>query len=128
MSARALPDPFGDLVERYGLADVWEHPSLDPHAKSIVALTVCAVAGTDDELARCITDATNSGVTKPEIAEIFLQLAVLVGLPVARQAFTVAEQVLMAEERTGVVEASTPDKGRAESEDTGTPGERSELA
>jgi 4-carboxymuconolactone decarboxylase len=94
MSDRALPAQLEELVKRYRLADVWAHPSLDQRARSIVALATCAVVGTGKDLADCITEAIDNGVTKPEIAEVFLHIATLAGLPVARQAFTVAQQVL----------------------------------
>ena len=113
MSGRALPAQLEELVQRYGLADVWAHPSLDLHAQSIVALTACAMVGTDEELADCITEATGNGVTESEIAEVFLNLAVVAGQPVARQAFTVAQRVLaeqdQAEDRATALEASEPD-------------------
>jgi alkylhydroperoxidase/carboxymuconolactone decarboxylase family protein YurZ len=38
-----------------------------------------------------VAEATSNGVTEPEITEVFLNLAVIAGLPVARQAFAVAQ-------------------------------------
>jgi hypothetical protein len=51
------------------------------------------MVGTDEELADRITDASANGVTRSEISEVFLHLAVLTGLPVARRGFTLAEQI-----------------------------------
>jgi alkylhydroperoxidase/carboxymuconolactone decarboxylase family protein YurZ len=94
MAGGALSAQLEELVQRYGLADVLARPSLDPHARSLVALAACATIGTETELAACITDATANGVTEPELAEVFLDLGVVAGLPVARQAFAVAQRVL----------------------------------
>src|SRR5580704_12136333 len=94
MAEGALSAQLEELVQRYGLADVLARPSLDQHARSLVALAACATIGTETELAACITDATANGVTEPELAEVFLDLAVVAGLPVARQAFAVAQRVL----------------------------------
>ena len=38
--------------------------------------------------------ATSNGVTEPDITEVFLNLAVIAGLPVGRQAFAVAQRTL----------------------------------
>lgn len=94
MAGGALSAQLEELVQRYGLADVLARPSLDQHALSLVALAACATIGTETELAACITDATANGVTEPELAEVFLNLAVVVGLPATRQAFAVAQRVL----------------------------------
>jgi len=53
-----------------------------------------AMAGTEADLAACVAEATSNGVTEPEITEVFLNLAVIAGLPVARQAFAVAQRTL----------------------------------
>ncbi len=113
MRGGALPVQLDELVQRYGLADVAARPSLDRHARSLVALTACAMVGTETELADCITDATANGVTEPEIAEVFLNLAVVAGLPVARQAFAVAQQVLPGQDQA-------EDDGRASDAPEGT--------
>jgi len=94
MPDRTVPAEFGKLVERYGLEDILAHPRLDPRARSLIALTACAMAGTEADLAACVAEATSNGVTEPEIAEVFLNLAVIAGLPVARQAFAVAQRTL----------------------------------
>ncbi len=92
MSGDALSAQLEELMHRYGLTNAGARPSLDQHARSLIALAACAMTGTDEELADRITDATVNGVTKPEISEVFLQLAVLAGLPVAQRGFTVAQQ------------------------------------
>lgn len=94
MPDRTVPAEFDKLIRRYGLEDVLAHPRLDAHDRSLVALTACAMTGTEAELADCVTEATGSGVTEPEIAEVFLNLAIVAGLPVARQAFAVAQRTL----------------------------------
>lgn len=94
MPDRTVPAEFGQLVQRYGLEDTLAHPRLGPRARSLAALTACAIAGTEADLAACVTEASSNGVTEPEIAEVFLNLAVIAGLPVARQAFAVAQRTL----------------------------------
>jgi alkylhydroperoxidase/carboxymuconolactone decarboxylase family protein YurZ len=89
-----VPAEFEKLVHRYGLEDTLAHPPLEPRDRSLVALTACAMAGTEAELAACVAEASSNGVTEPEMAEVFLNLAVLAGLPVARQAFAVAQRTL----------------------------------
>jgi|SRR5271165_2261751 len=127
MSGRTLPAQLEGLVQQYGLAELRAHPGLDQHARSIVSLAACAVVGTDEELSACIAEAIDNGVTEPEIAEVFLHLAMVAGLPVARQAFTVAQRMLaaqdQAENRTKAPEASKLDTGRPQSEGTGFAGQ-----
>jgi len=89
-----VPAEFDKLVQRNGLEEALAHPRLDPHARSLVALTACALAGDESELAATITEAISNGVTEPEVVEVFLNLAIVAGLPAARQAFAAAQRTL----------------------------------
>ncbi len=99
-SEGAIADPnafdyqFQDLALRYCWGEIWDRPGLDRKTRSIVNLAMLSVMGRSGELAGHIRGALTNGVTEDEIREIFLQVCIYAGVPLAGEAFKVAKETI----------------------------------
>ncbi|HEX9338049.1 MAG TPA: 4-carboxymuconolactone decarboxylase [Pseudonocardiaceae bacterium] len=95
---RAVADPFSpdfqDLITRYAWGSVWTRPGLDRRTRSCLTLAMLATLGHHDELALHVRAALRIGLSKEEISEVLLQVAVYAGVPAANAAFAVARRAL----------------------------------
>ena len=85
--------PMQELVTEYCWGAIWGRPGLDRRSRSILNLGMLAALNRPEELAGHIRGAINNGVTKDEIRECFLQVAVYVGMPAGLGCFKVARKV-----------------------------------
>jgi 4-carboxymuconolactone decarboxylase len=85
---------FQDLITRYAWGDVWSRPGLDRRTRSCITLAMLAALHHDDELAMHVRAAVRNGVSRDEIVEVLLQVAVYAGVPAANRAFGIAQRVL----------------------------------
>ncbi|AAM54965.1 MULTISPECIES: carboxymuconolactone decarboxylase family protein [Rhizobium] len=85
--------PMQELVTEYCWDNIWNRPGLDRRARSILNLGMIAVLNRPHELRGHIRGAINNGVTKQEIQEIFLQVAIYVGVPAGIDSFRHAQEV-----------------------------------
>ncbi len=85
--------PMQELVTQFCWGEVWTRPGLDRRSRSILNLGMIAALNRSEELAVHVRGAINNGVTKDEIKECFLQVAVYVGMPAGLGCFKVARQV-----------------------------------
>jgi 4-carboxymuconolactone decarboxylase len=92
--------PFQDLITRYAWGEVWSRPGLSRPERSMITLTALAALGREEELALHVRAAVRNGLTREQITEVLLQVAIYAGVPAANRAFAVAQDVLvtMAEE------------------------------
>lgn len=81
------------FVTEYCWGTVWCRDGLDHKTRSIINLTMLAALGRTTELKLHTRGAINNGVTKKEIAEVFLQVGVYAGVPAAVEAFREARTV-----------------------------------
>ncbi|GHD22556.1 3-oxoadipate enol-lactonase [Streptomyces galbus] len=95
--ADAFSEDYQEFLTRYVWGDVWDRPGLDRRSRSCVALTALAAGGHLEQLAVHIRAALRNGLTPDEIKEVLLQAAVYCGVPVATDAFRVAQQVIREE-------------------------------
>ena len=93
-------EPFQDLITRYAWGEVWSRPGLSRPERSMITLTALAALGREEELALHVRAAVRNGLTREQITEVLLQVAIYAGVPAANRAFAVAQDVLvtMAEE------------------------------
>mgnify|MGYP001239113240 FL=1 len=84
--------PMQELVTKYCWGDVWARPGLDRRARSLINLSMIAALNRPDELAAHIRGAINNGVTKEEIREVFLQVAIYCGMPAGLGSFKIARK------------------------------------
>ncbi|HEX6344512.1 4-carboxymuconolactone decarboxylase [Umezawaea sp.] len=83
---------FQELITRYAWGEVWTRPGLDRRTRSCITLAVLATLHHDDELAMHVKAALRNGLTREEIGEVLLQVAVYAGVPAANRAFAVAQR------------------------------------
>lgn len=85
--------PFADLLNTYCWNDVWNRPGLPRQTRSMLNLAMLAALGRTHELKLHINGALNNGLTKEQIREVFLQVAIYCGVPAAVECFRSAREV-----------------------------------
>jgi 4-carboxymuconolactone decarboxylase len=85
--------PFVDLLNTYCWNDVWNRPGLPRKTRSMLNLAMLSALGRTHELKLHINGALNNGLTKEEIREVFLQVAIYCGVPAAVESFRSAKEV-----------------------------------
>jgi len=85
--------PMQELVPEYCWGAIWTRPDLDRRSRSILNIGMLAALNRPEELAGHIRGGITNGLTKAEIRECLLQIAVYVGMPAGLGAFKVAKQV-----------------------------------
>ncbi len=73
--------------------DLWNRPGLPRKTRSLLNLAMLAALNRPHELKLHLTGALNNGVTKEEVREVFLQVAIYCGMPAAVEAFRCAREV-----------------------------------
>ena len=89
--------PFTELLNTYCWNDVWNRPGLPRKTRSMLNLAMLSALGRTHELKLHINGALNNGLTKDEIKEVFLQVAIYCGVPAAVVAFRAAKEVFAGE-------------------------------
>jgi 4-carboxymuconolactone decarboxylase len=72
---------------------VWTRPGLDKKTRHLLTLAMLASIGRHEELAMHIRATRNTGVTRDEVKEVLLQVAVYAGAPAANSAFAIAKRI-----------------------------------
>jgi 4-carboxymuconolactone decarboxylase len=86
--------PFQDLITRYAWGDVWSRPGLTRPERSIITLTALASLRHWNEFGMHVRAAVRNGLTREQIQEVLLQVAVYAGVPVGNHAFAIAQATL----------------------------------
>ena len=81
-----------ELVTQYCWGDVWNRPGLDRRTRSFLNLAMLCALNRPHELKLHVRGAINNGLTKEEIKEVFLQVAIYCGVPAAIDGFCVAKE------------------------------------
>lgn len=85
--------PFQQLVTEYCWGAVWTREGLSRQSRSLLNLGMLSALGRSHELKLHIRGALNNGLTKDEIKEVFLQVAIYCGVPAAVESFRSAKEV-----------------------------------
>ena len=85
--------PMQELVTEYCWGSVWGRPGLPRKTRSLLNLAMLSALNRSPELKLHVRGALTNGVTKNEIAEVFLQVAIYCGVPSAIDAFRTAREV-----------------------------------
>jgi 4-carboxymuconolactone decarboxylase len=85
--------PMQELVTEYCWGEIWSRPGLDRRTRSFLNLAMIAALNRPNELKLHVRGAINNGLTKEEIAEVFLQAAIYCGVPAAIDSFRIAREV-----------------------------------
>jgi len=82
--------PLQDLVTEYCWGAVWGREGLNFRTRSLLNLAMISVLNRPNELRTHIKAALTNGVTRDEIREVFLQVAIYAGVPAAVDSFRIA--------------------------------------
>jgi 4-carboxymuconolactone decarboxylase len=85
--------PMQELVTEYCWNEIWNRPGLEKRTRSFLNLAMIAALNRPHELKLHVRGAINNGLTKEEIQEVFLQVAIYCGVPAAIDSFRVAKEV-----------------------------------
>jgi 4-carboxymuconolactone decarboxylase len=85
--------PMQELVTEYCWNEIWNRPGLERRTRSFLNLAMIAALNRPHELKLHVRGAINNGLTKQEIQEVFLQVAIYCGVPAAIDSFRVAKEV-----------------------------------
>lgn len=92
-SADDFNQPMQDLLNEYCWGSVWGREGLPRKTRSMLNLAMISILNRPHELRAHLRGALTNGVTKAEISEIFLQVAIYGGVPAAVDAFRTAREV-----------------------------------
>ena len=85
---------FVELLNSVCWNDIWNRPGLPRRTRSLLNLAMLSALGRTPELKLHVAGALNNGVTREEMREVFLQVAVYCGVPAAVEAFRAARDVI----------------------------------
>ena len=91
-NADGFSRPFQDLVTEYCWGAVWGRDELERRTRSMLTLAIISVLNRPHELKTHIAASLTNGVTRDEIREIFMQVAVYAGVPAAVDSFRIARE------------------------------------
>jgi len=86
-------DDFQRLITETAWGTVWARPGLDRKTRHLLTIAMLATLGHHEELAMHIRATRNTGVTREDIKEVLLQVAVYAGIPAANGAIAVAKRI-----------------------------------
>ena len=81
------------LAAEYCWGEIWSRPGIDRKARSMVNLAMLTALNRQHEVKLHVRGAINNGLTKDEIAEVFLQAMIYCGVPAAIDSFRNAREV-----------------------------------
>lgn len=85
--------PMEELVTEFAFGAIWSRPGLDRRSRSILNIGMLAALNRQEALAGHIRTGIKNGLTKDEIRECLLQVAVYAGMPAGLDSFRVARRV-----------------------------------
>ena len=85
--------PMQDLVTEYCWGTVWAREGLSRKTRSMLNLAMISVLNRPHELKIHVAGALRNGVTRDEIREIFMQVAIYAGVPAGVDSFRAAKEV-----------------------------------
>ena len=85
--------PLQDLVTEYCWGAVWGREGLSKKTRSMLNLAMISSLNRPHELKVHVAGALKNGVSRDEIREVFLQVAIYCGVPAAVDSFRTAREV-----------------------------------
>lgn len=82
--------PMQALTTEWCWDEIWNRPGLDRRSRSLLNLGMISALNRPHELKMHVRGAITNGLTKAELTEIFLQVAVYCGVPAAMDSFRIA--------------------------------------
>jgi 4-carboxymuconolactone decarboxylase len=84
--------PMQKLATEYCWDEIWNRPGLDRRSRSLLNLGMLAALNRPHELKLHIRGAIQNGLSKDEIREVLLQVAVYCGIPAGIDSFRAAKE------------------------------------
>jgi 4-carboxymuconolactone decarboxylase len=84
--------PLQELVTQYCWGEIWGRPGLDKKTRSLLNLAMLSALNRPHEIKAHVKGALANGLTKNEIMEVFLQVAIFCGVPAAVDSFRIARE------------------------------------
>jgi 4-carboxymuconolactone decarboxylase len=84
--------PFQELLNEYCWGAVWGREELPRKTRSMINIAMISILNRPHELRAHFRGALNNGVTRDEIREILMQVAIYGGMPAAVDSFRVARE------------------------------------
>ena len=85
--------PFQDLLNEYCWGSVWGRDELPRKTRSMLNIAMIAILNRQHEFRAHLKGALTNGVTRDEIREILMQVAIYGGMPAAVDSFRIAREV-----------------------------------
>jgi 4-carboxymuconolactone decarboxylase len=92
-SADDFNRPFQELVTEYCWGAVWGREGLSKKTRSLLNLAMISALNRPHELKMHVAGALKNGVTRDEIREVFMAVAIYCGVPAGVDAFRTAREV-----------------------------------
>jgi 4-carboxymuconolactone decarboxylase len=92
-SADDFNRPMQNLVTEYCWGAIWNRPGLDRRTRSMLNLAMLSALNRHHEFKAHVKGAIKNGVTKQEITEVLLQVAIYCGVPAGVEHFRLAREV-----------------------------------
>ena len=84
--------PYQELVTEYCWGAVWDRPWLSRKTRSLLNLAMLTALNREEEFKLHVRAALRNGVTKDEIREVLMQVAIYAGIPAGVDAFRIARE------------------------------------
>ncbi|GGH61820.1 4-carboxymuconolactone decarboxylase [Frigidibacter albus] len=91
-SADDFNRPMQELTTEYCWGAVWGRDTLDRRTRSMLNLAMISALNRPHELKMHVKGALRNGVTKEEIREVLLQVAIYCGIPAGVDSFRIARE------------------------------------
>ena len=85
--------PFQELVTEYCWGAVWGREELPRKTRSMLNIAMISILNRPHELRAHLKGALTNGVSREEIREILMQVAIYAGMPAAVDSFRIAREV-----------------------------------
>lgn len=92
--------PLQRLVTEYCWGAVWGREELPRKIRSMLNLAMISTLNRPHELRLHVAGALRNGVTRAEIREVLLQVAIYAGVPAAVDSFRIAREAIAEHDRT----------------------------
>jgi 4-carboxymuconolactone decarboxylase len=84
---------FQRFITETAWGSVWVRPGLETKTRQLLTIAMLAALGKHEELALHVRATRNTGVSRSEVKEVLMQVAVYAGVPAANSAFAIAKRV-----------------------------------
>ena len=85
--------PFQEMLNEYCWGTVWGREELPRKTRSMLNIAMIAILNRQHEFRAHLKGALTNGVTRDEVREILMQVAIYGGMPAAVDSFRIAREV-----------------------------------